>query len=127
MLSDHGDAVEDDVDVNEFSEEATGVMPPATTCLLVHEDRDFQAYRDVLHEVSETLQGDWKHEQYDFFAASGSWRTKRTKVCTQCENETKSIHMSEGGWLVLKLSTNDCAIFLDQNRPTHPDGDKDDQ
>ena len=33
MLSDHGDTVEDDVDVNEFSEEATGVMlplPPAS-------------------------------------------------------------------------------------------------
>ena len=28
VLSDHGDAVEDDVDVNEFSEEATGVMHP---------------------------------------------------------------------------------------------------
>ena len=56
-MSDHGDVVEDDVDVNEFSEEATGVMPPAATCLLVCEDRDFQAYIDVLlHEVSETLQ-----------------------------------------------------------------------
>ena len=40
---------------------------------------------------------------------------------------TKSIHMSEGDGSVLKLSANDCAIFLDQNRPTHPDGDKDDQ
>ena len=28
---------------------------------------------------------------------------------------------------MLKVSANDCAHFLDQNRPTNPDGDKDDQ
>ena len=28
VLSDHGDAAEDDVDVDEPSEEATGIMPP---------------------------------------------------------------------------------------------------
>ena len=27
-MSDHGHAVEDDVDIEEFSEEATGIMPP---------------------------------------------------------------------------------------------------
>ena len=28
---------------------------------------------------------------------------------------------------MLQASANDCAHFLDQNRPTNPDGDKDDQ
>ena len=28
VLSDHGDAEDDDVDVDDFSEEATGIMPP---------------------------------------------------------------------------------------------------
>ena len=28
VLSDHGDTVEDDVDVDECSQEATGIMPP---------------------------------------------------------------------------------------------------
>ena len=36
VLSDRGDAAEDDVDVDEFSEEAAGVMPPLPpACLLV--------------------------------------------------------------------------------------------
>ena len=52
----HGDAVEDDVDVNEFSEEATGVMPPLPRASWFLEDIDSKAYRDVLQEVSETLQ-----------------------------------------------------------------------
>ena len=33
----------------------------------------------------------------------------------------------EGDGSMLKVSASDCAYFLDQNRPTNPDGDKDDQ
>ena len=55
VLSDHGDTEEDDVVVDESSEEATVSMPPLPTCSMVQQDKDIKAHRDGPWEVLETL------------------------------------------------------------------------
>ena len=86
VLSDHGDAVEDDVDVNEFSEEATGVMPPlppaswfTKTETSKHTEMCCMKFRKPCNGI-----GSMSNLIF-FFAESGSWGTKRIKVCTKCE------------------------------------------
>ena len=48
VLSDHGDAEEDDGDVDDRN------CATAVTCLMVQEYRDFKAYRDVWREITES-------------------------------------------------------------------------
>ena len=55
LLSDHGDAVEEDVEIDEFSEERPGMMPPLPPASWFKKAGIFKSYRDVLWEISETL------------------------------------------------------------------------
>ena len=96
----HGDAVEDDVDVNEFSEEATGVMPPLPPASWVkktetskHTEMYCRKFRkpcneDRRHEESPFFDcWDWKQEQSDFFCSKWilgheTHQCVRSWVCT---------------------------------------------
>ena len=56
VLSDHGETTEDDVVVDESSEESTGTLPLLPPVSLVQGDEDFKARRNALRQVSKTLQ-----------------------------------------------------------------------
>ena len=86
VLSNHGDAVEDDVDIDEFSEEATGILPPLPpaswfkkTETSKHKEMHCRRCRkpcngDRRDEESPFFDcWDWKHEQSDVLQQVDPW------------------------------------------------------
>ena len=63
----HGDAVEDDVDVNEFSEEAKGVMPPLPRASWFLEDNAPKHTEMYCRKFRKICNGDHRHEESPFF------------------------------------------------------------
>ena len=94
VLSDHGDTVEDDVDVDECSEEDTGIMPPLPPASLFKESGTSKHTEVHCWMFRKPCNGDrrdeespffdcwdWKHEQYDVLQQVDPW----AQVCAQCK------------------------------------------
>ena len=66
--SDHGDAVENDVDVDEFSEEATGIMSPPPPASWFKKTQRLQSIHEMhCRKFRQPCNGDRRDEESPFF------------------------------------------------------------